>query len=147
MNIYTIFCIILTLATLIGYINHRFIKTQTTIAITIGAIILSILFIVIAKMGLIVTEDYSVLLRKISFHDIVINGMLSFLLFSGAIRIDLNALKAQKWEICTLAIGGTIASTFIVATFVYFAIPLLVRKCSFPIISIFLLFPILTWTS
>lgn len=125
MNIYAIFCIILTLAVLIGYINHRFIKIHTTIAITIGALILSLLLIITAELGLISIEDHvTTLLQKISFHDLVIDGMLSFLLFAGAIRIDLNALKEQKWEITSLAIGGTIASTFIIATLVYYILPL-----------------------
>ncbi|MCK4607871.1 MAG: sodium:proton antiporter [Gammaproteobacteria bacterium] len=125
MSFYTITSIVLTIAVLIGYLNCRFIKMQPTVAITMGSLILSFVLILIGELGFHGLE-YSVreMLRQIPFHDLLINGMLSFLLFSGALRIDINHLKKQKWEITVLALGGTIASTILIGYLTFYLLPL-----------------------
>jgi CPA1 family monovalent cation:H+ antiporter len=125
MSLYAIASIILTIAVLIGYINFRFIKMQPTTAITLGSVIISFILILIGKMGLNeVEQTVEAMLRQIPFHDLVINGMLSFLLFAGALRIDINHLKKQKWEIATLALGSTILSTLFIASLIFYILPI-----------------------
>ena len=125
MNFYTIITCVLSVAIIIGYINHRFIKMETTTAIMLGSLIISSLLIVIGKFGFPGLEIHvSKVLSQISFRKLLINGMLSFLLFAGAMRIDVNRLFAQKWEIGTLAFLGTIASTILIATIIYYIFPL-----------------------
>lgn len=132
MNFYNTASVILALAVLIGYLNHRFIKMQTTTAITLGSFILSFVLIIIGEFGLHnLEQNISDMLRQIPFHDVLINGMLSFLLFAGALRIDINHLKKQKWEIGILAGIGTIVSAFLVGTLAFYTLPLFGIHISF----------------
>ena len=126
MNFYAIFSGILMVAVIIGYLNHRFVKVQTTIAITLGALVFSFILIVIGQFGFTTLEhNLTVILSKINFHDLLINGMLSFLLFAGALRIDINNLLKHKWEIGILALIGTIVSTFLLGFLTYYILNLL----------------------
>lgn len=132
MNFYTIASSILTIAIIIGYINHRFIKMQTTTAITIGALIISFALIIIGMFGFTGLEhNVTNMLHQIPFHDVLIKGMLSFLLFAGALRIDINHLFEQKWEIGILAFVGTIVSAILVGSLIYYVLPLFGIHISF----------------
>ncbi len=120
MTEYQIIAFMLTLAVAISYINHRFIKMQSTIAIMFGSIIISICLLILATFGVSAAEDrIAQSLSNINFHDLLINGMLSFLLFAGALNVDINAMVKQKWEITTLAVIGTIVSTFLIGGLIY----------------------------
>ncbi|MBX9586740.1 MAG: sodium:proton antiporter [Gammaproteobacteria bacterium] len=126
MSIYTIASIVLTLAVAATYLNERFIKMPTTIAIMSASILLSLLLIVFGRyshfgLGEIITKQIS----QLDFHALLIDGMLSFLLFAGSLHVDLGTLKQHKWEIGVLAMLGTVASTFLVGIFIYFILPLI----------------------
>lgn len=126
MSIYTIASIILTIAVFATYINERFIKMPTTIAIMTSSITLSLLLIVIGRyhhFGLekIITQQIS----HLDFHALLIDGMLSFLLFAGSLHVDISTLKQHKWEVGVLAMLGTVASTFLVGTLIYYVLPLI----------------------
>jgi len=64
-------------------------------------------------------DKVSHIMGQLDFHAILIQGMLSFLLFAGALEVDINILRERKWEIATLASFSTITSTLLVgiATF------------------------------
>jgi len=126
MSAYTIASIIITLAVLFGFINHRFIRLQSTIAIMAGALFLSLILLVLQNLGITdLTQHTRNMLIRTNFHNLLLNGMLSFLLFAGALTIDLEHLKTQKWEIGILASASTICSTFIIGTAIYYGLPLL----------------------
>ncbi len=117
MNIYSIVAFLLTLATALAYINHRYIKMQPTIAIMAGSLLLSLSLIIMGSLGIGIQayEKITILVNSLDFHDILMDGMLSFLLFAGALNVDINDLNKVKWEIGVLAFFGTIASTFLIA--------------------------------
>lgn len=120
MSIYIAFSLLITIAIGFAYINFRFIKMQTTSAIMVGSISLSFLLLLLDKFGL---SHFDVriehLVARLHFHDLLINGMLSFLLFAGALTINWRDFKNQRWEIFVLAIFSTLASTFLVAGLSY----------------------------
>ncbi|MDE3400486.1 cation:proton antiporter [Coxiella burnetii] len=121
MDIYTLGSIVLTFAVLIAYVNHRFIRMQSTIAIMSASLLLSAIFIIfhhfhIANIGQL-TEN---VIENIDFPDLLLKGLLNFLLFAGALTIDFNMLKAQKWEIGMLASLSTIVSTVLIAFILYY---------------------------
>lgn len=126
MNPYTLASIILTLAVAIGYINYRYIKMQNTIAIMVGSLLISLAFIFIQHTGLAdIADKTKSLLIQTDFHSLLINGMLSFLLFAGSLNIDFSILKSRKWEIGILASLSTIASALLVGVSIYYLLPLL----------------------
>jgi len=115
MDILNTIAILLTLSAIFSYLNYRFIKLPTAIGIMLIALMLSLLLLIIGKIGFF---DFSVhakkLISSIDFHDTLINGMLSFLLFAGALHINLDELRKQKWVILILATVGVIGSTFMI---------------------------------
>lgn len=121
MDLYTFAASILSLAILIAYLNHRFIKMQTTIAITCASVLISLIIILIGKIGY---DHFSLdviqSVRQINFSSLLLNGMLSFLLFAGALTVDLDALKNQKWEIGVLSSFSTILSGVLVGVLSYY---------------------------
>ena len=116
MNLYIAFSFLITIAIAFAYINFRFIKMQTTSAIMVGSISLSFLLLLLDKFGLSQIDlRIEHLVGRLHFHDLLINGMLSFLLFAGALTINWRDFKQQRWEIFVLAIFSTLASAFLIA--------------------------------
>jgi len=115
MNILNTMAVLLTLAAIFSYINYRYIKLPTTIGIMIIGLTISIVLIIAGKLGFesLFIHAESVL-RGIDFHETLMNGMLSFLLFAGALHVNLNELAKQKWLILFLATFGVLVSTFLV---------------------------------
>lgn len=107
-------CLVIT--ALLAWINHRFVHLPTTIGVMAIALVLSLAIIALDVVGGFdtVRAYEESLLRSIDFSDVLMQGMLSLLLFAGALHVDLVALRSQKWTVGTLAIAGTIASTFLV---------------------------------
>ena len=115
MSVYNTLCFLAAAAMLIAFINSKIGKMQTTIAITAGSLILSLLIIFAGHNGWFHLEDIaSTQMGKINFEDFLLKGILGFLLFAGGLGIKLPHHKEQKWEITTLALGSTLFSTFFI---------------------------------
>jgi CPA1 family monovalent cation:H+ antiporter len=121
MDLFAIFSVFFTLAVLITYVNHRFVKMDSTIALTLSAVALSVGLIVAAHFGFGEAERGLVeSLNKIDFHALLMNGMLGFLLFAGALNVEFDQLKEEKIEIIGLALVGTVVSTLIIGTLSFY---------------------------
>lgn len=117
--------VFLVLTALLAYANHRFVGLPTTIGVMTIALILSFAVIGLDKLGLGQLHDYEVsLLESIDFSDVLMQGMLSVLLFAGAMHVDLSELRTYRWQVGLLAVVGTIVSTLIVGFVVYGFLPL-----------------------
>jgi len=126
MNIFAAISIFITLAALIGFLNTKFFQLPTTIAIMSGSLLLSIFLIGIDHLGFHDIAQYvENFIAQLDFHKLLMEGMLSFLLFAGALNVDLHYLDKRKWEIATLASLGTLTSTFLLATSIYYLLPLM----------------------
>ena len=115
MEILNTIAILLTLSAVFSYLNYRFIKLPTAIGIMLISLVLSLLLLISGKLGFFdVSRQASTLIASIDFHETLIDGMLSFLLFAGALHINLNELSKQKWVILILATVGVVSSTFMI---------------------------------
>ncbi|MCB1875784.1 MAG: sodium:proton antiporter [Chromatiales bacterium] len=107
--------LLVTVAALFAYLNHRFLRLPTTIGIMVISLALSVVLVLLNAAGL---SDGQSLARRIlsglDFNDTLMNGMLSFLLFAGALHINLEDLLARKWVIGVLASIGVVVTTFLV---------------------------------
>ena len=126
MTTYATLCLLAAVAIIITFLNTKIGKMQNTIAITAGALILSLLTIIAGNNGftslkVIAAEQ----MLKIDFHSFVLDGVLGFLLFAGGLGINLTNLKEQKWEITVLALAGTLFSTVFIGYMLYFTCQLL----------------------
>lgn len=120
MSVYYTICFLSAAAMLIAFINSKIIKMQTTIAITAGSMMLSILIIIAGQndwfyLAQIATDTVT----RINFESFLLKGILGFLLFAGGLGIKLPNLKEQKWEITVLALGATLFSTFFIGLVLY----------------------------
>jgi len=115
MELFNIIAILLTLAAVFSYINHQYIGLPVSIGVTLMALVMSLGLIVLDAAGVGLAERIQIVLGQINFSDTLLQGMLSFLLFAGALHINVNQLMARKWVIGVLASVGVLLSTFLVA--------------------------------
>ena len=107
-------CLVIT--ALLAYVNHRFIGLPTAIGVMVAALLMSLGLVGLDGVGI----DYGLrdyeesLLRSIDFSDVLMQGMLSLLLFAGALHVDLSELKAYRWQGGALAVVSTVLSTLAV---------------------------------
>lgn len=120
MSVYYTLCFLSAAAMLIAFVNSKIGKMQTTIAITAGSMVLSLLILVAGQNDWFqLTEIASKTVASINFEDFLLKGILGFLLFAGGLGIKLPNLKDQKWEITVLALGATLFSTFFIGFGLY----------------------------
>ena len=120
MSVYYTLCFLSAAAMLIAFINSKIVKMQTTIAITAGSMMLSLLILIAGQNDWFhLAEIASKTMSDINFEDFLLKGILGFLLFAGGLGIKLPHLKDQKWEITILALGATLFSTFFIGIVLY----------------------------
>ena len=116
MKLFDILAILVTLSALFSYLNHRFLRFPRSVGLMLIAILLSVLVTVLGWLGLGIDEATRSLVASIDFNRALMGGMLSFLLFAGALHVNLGDLAANKWTIGLLASVGVLASTLLVGT-------------------------------
>lgn len=108
--------ILLTLAAVFGYLNHKFLRLPRTIGLVLIALCASLAVLAIDRAvpawGL--GAGLRALLVEIDFSDTLMDGMLSFLLFAGALHVDISQLARRKWAIAVMATFGVVLSTFLI---------------------------------
>lgn len=108
--------ILIVLSAVLAWVNHRFLRLPSTVALTMMGALASV--VVIAVDRLLPQSDLAGLvsgfLDDIDFHETLMEGMLSFLLFAGALHVDLDQLRRGRWQIAILSTIGVVASTLMV---------------------------------
>lgn len=121
MDILEISAILLCLSAFFSYVNHRLIKLPTTIGIMLIAIVVSLSFVLLGFFHIGNVYGYALkVVKNIDFSETLMHGMLSFLLFAGALHINLDDLAMHRWIITILASAGVVITTFIVGGLSYF---------------------------
>lgn len=121
MELYYSFSMIIVIATLFAYINKLFLKLPSTIGIMVIAMIVSIILVFfVSRISGEPLNNLATLFQSLDFTDILMNGMLSFLLFAGAIHINITDLKEQKAPVIVFSTLSVIISTFIVGLALYY---------------------------
>jgi len=119
MNIYLGLTILICLSAGFAYLNQRFLKLPFVIGLFILSTILSILLIT-SKLWLDIPIDKIETYIEIANIDkIILNILLGFLLFAGALHTNWNSLKKQRRPIATFAVGGVLLSTITIAALFY----------------------------
>ena len=119
MDFYHTFTIIIVFAALFSYINYRFIRLPNTIGIMIISLLASLVMIVVNSLNPDLLVDVRQTIRSIDFHEVLMDGMLSFMLFAGAIHINAAELKKEKATILTFSTVGVLLSTLIIGSLLF----------------------------
>ncbi|NNE84864.1 MAG: sodium:proton antiporter [Alphaproteobacteria bacterium] len=132
-TLFDLAALLLTLAAVFGYLNHRWLKLPHTIGLVVIALLASLGVLVLDLLAPSLGFQVAVrgLVESLEFPELLMEGMLSLLLFAGALHVDMEQMAQRKWAIAVMATVGVLVSTFIVgyATFLVagwlgFAIPL-----------------------
>jgi len=105
--------ILICLAALFSYVNHRLLKLPITIGLMAVALAFSLVLLALGKLGFGVEAEAQRFIGAIDFNEALMHGMLGFLLFAGALHVKLDELLDLKWVIGSMAVAGTILSSLI----------------------------------
>ncbi len=139
MSPFDIAAILIALAAVFGYVNHRFLRLPASIGILAVALAssLALLGIDVLLPGWHLREILTGFLLEIDFTEALMHGMLCFLLFAGALHVELEGLLANKWTIGALATVGVLLSTALVGGLTWGLFRLLGFDVPFPVCLVF----------
>ena len=125
MNGFDVAAIVAVVAAACGYLNHRFLRLPATSGTLAVALISSLLLVgaevVFPQLSLRPTVQR--FLSQVDFNQTLMHGILCFLLFAGALHVDLGGLLDQKWTVAALATVGVFLSTLIVGVLTWLIFP------------------------
>ncbi len=123
----TAFAVLLGVTAVLAWANERFVRVPTTVGVTLAGALASILLIVLDAVGLSfgLRDQVERILETLDFTTFVLNGILSILLFAGAMSLDTRQLIAQRRSVLTLAVVSTLVSTALIGGAAYAVFALL----------------------
>ncbi len=120
MNFFHVVSVLIVLSAAFGYINYRFLRLPHTIGMMLIALITSLGLVGLGYLNIGFKQEVAKAIKGIDFSYILLNVMLSFLLFAGAINVNSKKLLESKYPVMIFATLGVITSTFIVGTIFYY---------------------------
>ena len=120
MDAYLIATTLIFLAAIFGYINVRFLKLPNTIGLMIITIVFTLGVLAFSYLDTTLLNFEKEMISKLDFRELLLEEMLSFLLFAGALHTNFNQLKIQRWPILMFSTLGVLLSTFLVGISMYF---------------------------
>jgi CPA1 family monovalent cation:H+ antiporter len=115
MELFQVLALMLTTAAIVAWFNHRFVGLPTTIGVMLVALAMSLGLQGMSALGVPVKEPVVALLEQVDFSHALLDVMLSFLLFAGALHVNVGDLLGNRWIIGGLATLGVAFSTLLVA--------------------------------
>ncbi len=125
MSILDLLTLLICLAAIFTLVNLSALKLPSTIGLMVIALTMSAVILVLGVFYDGFFEAASGIVEEFDFKDVLLNVMLNFLLFAGALSTDLNKLLEERVPVLVLATAGTLISTFIVGYLIYNIFPLL----------------------
>ncbi|MEQ9307239.1 MAG: sodium:proton antiporter [Marinoscillum sp.] len=125
MSILDLITLLIFLAAVFTLINITVLKLPSTIGLMAIALMMSVFILVLGYAFPAVTRGAEHIVAEFAFKEVLMGVMLNFLLFAGALSVDLKKLLEEKVAVLVLALAGTLISTFVVGTLVFYIFPLL----------------------
>lgn len=119
MDYFGIASILIVISALFGYINVRFLKLPITIGLMLITIVFTLVAVVIGQFDDTILQTEKAFISNINFETLLLDVMLSFLLFAGALHTNFDQLKIQRWPILAFATVGVLGSTLLVGVIMY----------------------------
>ncbi len=123
MELYSILSLLLVVAAGFAYLNHRFLHLPDTIGLMALTLLSSVVLVGLGRLGVPAVLRVAEVVRTIDFHTVLMQYMLSFLLFAGAMQLDTGSLGRQRLPVLLLATVGTLISTVMVGCGLYLLLP------------------------
>jgi CPA1 family monovalent cation:H+ antiporter len=113
LTIFQTTALLLTFAALAAYSNHQFLRLPRTIGLMVIALAFSVLFVILDMAGVVDFGEASRFVQSIDFSETLLHGMLAFLLFAGALHVDLGDLRSEAFPIAVLSTAGVVIATLV----------------------------------
>ncbi len=112
--------VLLVLTAFFAWLNERTVRLPATVGVTLAGAIASFSLIALDALGFPgVRGSAEALVEELNFSEFVLGGILSALLFAGALSLDTRQVLKQRTSILTLAIGSTLISTALIGGAAY----------------------------
>lgn len=131
MDYFLIITELVVLAAVFGYINVRYIKLPTTIGLMVITILFTLVVFAISFFDSTLLNAEKYIISHVDFKTVLLDIMLSFLLFAGALHTNFEQLKVQRWPVIVFATLGTLVSTFLVGIGMYYGVQLIGLEINF----------------
>ena len=125
MDYFLIITTLVVLAAAFGYLNVRFLKLPNTIGLMVITIVFTLAVIALSYIDSTLLNAEKYIITQIDFETVLLDIMLSFLLFAGALHTNFEQLKVQRWPVLVFATLGVLVSTFLVATAMFYCLQML----------------------
>ncbi|UEM20721.1 sodium:proton antiporter [Skermanella mucosa] len=124
---FELIAVLLVLTAAFGWLNSRFLGLPDTVGLLVMGLAASIVLLLVELSfpETALYQDLAGIIRQVDFKRTVLEGMLAFLLFAGALHVNLSALRSRAWAVGVMATFGVLLSTTIVAVGLWFASDLL----------------------
>lgn len=119
MEIFSIVAVLTVLSAAFAYINIKVLKLPFTIGLMIIAMVFTLVILTLGYFDSDIINNSKTLIRTIDFEEVLLDVMLSFLLFAGALHTKLDQLAKHKGPIMLFATVGVLISTFLVGGLFY----------------------------
>ena len=125
MELFHVISVIIVLSALFGYLNSRLIRLPNTIGLMVIAILFTLLLLASSFFNTALLDTARGLIECVDFEKVLMEIMLGFLLFAGAMHTNFDQLRVQRWPVLVFSTLGVLASTFLIGAAIYFLFPLL----------------------
>ena len=125
MDYFIIAAILVFISAIFGYINVRFLKLPNTIGLMLITIVFTLAVFGISYFDDTLLNAERYIITQIDFKTVLLDVMLSFLLFAGALHTNFNQLKVQRGPILAFATLGVLVSTFLVGIAMFYVLKLM----------------------
>ena len=120
MDYFTIATVLILLSAIFGYLNVRFLKLPNSIGLMLITILFTLAVFAISGINDTLLNAEKYIITHIDFRTVLMDVMLSFLLFAGALHTNFEQLKVQRWPVFAFATLGVVVSTFLVGSAMYY---------------------------
>jgi monovalent cation:H+ antiporter, CPA1 family len=131
MTLFQTSALLLSLSALAAFINTRWVKLPPTIGLMAIALVGSMALLALGELGLVPLRTFATFVSGIDFGDILLHGMLSFLLFAGAMHVDFGDLRRERLPVAILSTLGVVIATFVTGVLFWWGAELIGLPVSF----------------
>jgi CPA1 family monovalent cation:H+ antiporter len=114
MDLFDILAILVSLAAVFSWLNYKLLNLPPAIGLMFSALVMSIVLLALGPLSGGLEDQVKLMLSSLDFNETLLHGMLSFMLFAGALHVNLDDLAQQRWTIAILATASVISATLLI---------------------------------
>jgi len=131
MDYFLITTVLVFLSATFGYLNVRVLKLPNSIGLMVITILFTLAVLVLSYFDATLLNAEKYIITHIDFRAVLLDVMLSFLLFAGALHTNFEQLKIQRWPVLVFATLGVLMSTFLVGIVTFYSLQIVGLEVAF----------------